>query len=116
MEKPSYRVAQAIYDALEKAGLEPIRAVTVEIAIIAQILDEQAEEIAHLKERLEKVEKPANKPFDRIKNKWAKEVKTLYENRCLHKACENCHGTGRGENGVCVHAINCHCSEHSATC
>lgn len=31
-------------------------------------------------------------------------------NRCLHRQCTQCHGTGRKDNGQpCVHAISCPC-------
>lgn len=35
---------------------------------------------------------------------------------CLQDACDNCHGTGQGRFGVCVHAISCPCPKHSPSC
>lgn len=32
---------------------------------------------------------------------------------CLHKQCSNCHGTGRGIMGPCVHALSCPCTSCS---
>lgn len=105
--KPSERLGDEAEKIFGKGGRQ-----NYDLGLVVQILDEQAEEIAHLKERLEK----GGQPFDHVKNKWAKEVKTLYENRCLHEGCGNCDGTGRGEYGACVHAISCPCPKHSATC
>lgn len=35
---------------------------------------------------------------------------------CLHEQCSNCHGTGNGKFGTCVHAIYCPCPKCSPTC
>ena len=39
-----------------------------------------------------------------------KEYMGIIENSCLHYKCEECHGTGKKEDGSpCVHYIACNC-------
>lgn len=36
--------------------------------------------------------------------------KTPISSECLHKACDQCHGTGKKKDGTfCVHMISCPC-------
>lgn len=38
-----------------------------------------------------------------------------WERPCMHKNCPNCHGTGTGRFGTCVHMISCPCPSCSPT-
>lgn len=39
-----------------------------------------------------------------------KNVKVDSNEKCMHEQCEECHGTGRKEDGrFCVHMISCPC-------
>lgn len=35
---------------------------------------------------------------------------------CLHDGCSNCHGTGVGKHGPCIHALSCPCPKCSPQC
>lgn len=35
---------------------------------------------------------------------------------CLHDGCPNCHGTGVGIHGACVHSLSCPCPKCTPYC
>lgn len=49
--------------------------------------------------------------FDKINQKT--EFTFTEEQKCLHEQCSNCHGTGFGIMGICVHSISCPCPKCS---
>lgn len=53
--------------------------------------------------------------FDKWVQDMIKEEDNASKRGCLHKNCQNCHGTGHGKLGTCVHMLSCPCPNCSPT-
>lgn len=52
--------------------------------------------------------------FDSKEEVWKTSIYKDEPKKCLHESCENCCGTGRGQNGQsCVHMLSCPCPKCS---
>lgn len=54
------------------------------------------------------------------RNPWKTDNDLIIEKtaqKCLHKGCSECHGTGRKKDGtICIHHISCPCPRCTPRC